>query len=890
MSVITEGQDFSSVEAINRMAFPACRVFIYGKDVSQDIMSVRVNQSGGSSERSPSTVTFTLSNFMSKYTYTRKDIMTISEIKGKISNTWENGKASDMFVSGLFSSTGPKLDSCLKFGGDAAPYPLGGNTPNMDSVTVQEMSYKLAQATDEEMVYIWRSFSGESSITLEDAKALTEKLNTMRKGMVEDVIRSATFSSYREEDLHYNIKQQVVHDKLSYTAPLTPSGRFNAKLNYPKGVLWDYPMQEGDCIFNLNDPVRIAFRDPFDPRVWFWVFTGFIDIWTEDSGVNGESELTITCTDVSKMVRYSIFQFKTGALDPATSSAFSYLKDSRWEMASDSGFMLQNEIYEGMTIQEILELTFFGAVSAKNVVSNVTDYRALAPILTENELKDLFLHTLQYSPEETDNAVKSFTGTRTEDGVLEFNTTDSKFQNSDPGRQLIKAIVGARKNKNAERFKSLDWKGICTARGVPFKRSSDKVGLRFVAFGETDKYDEQFDCISVGKNLYLWNEMIHHRVRSSDLVNMRQGEYAGTPPSNDTIENIIYKIGTDLKNYPVGHGYVYAFLPGKMETVFGDKAIDQGMGGVGSLHSVFKDRLSILYDFAETLDFRFYATPKGDVVFEVPFYDFEPFDFLPKDTKTKGVVTEGSQFNNLWNDLFKSAYAGKYSSDELVDLTSFSFVLETPGGLEDLSNLSAYMNSPKFDYGLHFSVDNHEQFGFSNTCNDRGLITAYRCLCNYIQSYSQGQNDEFRSYRSAVDYALMPTLGFRIEEGNMFNFISGSYAAELYSALQLNKINANARNVGLTTIPKFGLMVNRPLFWRTRTYYGCIISLSHSYTWNGDVFTSINLNQIKAWSGEIDKDTKRPIMKYLGNSDRPFNLYVFMQQALGKKTGKSGAE
>jgi hypothetical protein len=874
------------------MAFPACRVFIYGKDVSQDIMSVKINQAGGSSERSAGTVTFTLANFMDKYTYTRNDIITISEVKGKISNTWETGKAQDLFQNALL---GIGLEaSCLTVSSKDTPYPLGGDIPVMDSTTVQEMSRKLAQATDEEMRYIWRAFSKKSSITLEDAKALTEKLNRARKGMTDDLIRSATFSSYREEDLHFNIKQQVVHDKLSYTAPLTPSGRFSKKLNYHEGLLWDYPMQEGDCIFNLNDPVRIALRDPFDPRVWYWAFTGFIDIWTEDSGVNGESELTITCTDVSKMVRYSIFQFKTGGLDLATESAFSYVKDAKWELASNTSFQLQNELYEGMTLLEILELTFFGSGSASNVVKQVDiqDYKSLAPVLSEQELLDLFRNTLKLSPQQAQEAIAPFTSFKGEDGSVQFNTTDNKFLNNAKAQELCSTIAGNRKAKNAERFSSLDWSGISTARGVTFKRSSDNVGIRFIAFGETDSYDAKFMYAST-KSLFYWNEMMHHRVRSSDLATMRKGSETDSSSSSDTIENIIYKIGTDLTNYPVGHGYVYAFLPGSMEKVFGDKAVDQGLGGVGSLHSSFKDRLSILYDFAESLDFRFYASPKGDVIFEIPFYDFEPFEFVQDSTKTTGAASKTSEIPD-YEDLFTKAYTGKYSSEELADLTTLSmYVLETPGGLDNMSNLSDYMTHPKFDYGSHFSVDTHEQSGFSNTCNDRGLITAYRCLCNYIQSNSGYQNDEFRSYKSAVDYALMPSLGFRIEEGNMFNFINGSYAAELYSALQLNKINANARNVGLTTVPKFGLMVNRPLYWIPRTYYGNIVSVSHTYTWNGDVYTSINMNQIKAWSGEEDKTTKRPKMKHFGNSDRPFNLYSFLKASLANMEGrnkKGGAE
>ena len=78
----------TSMEQINRASFPKARVFIYGREVSDDLLSVRINQSSGSLERSPSTATFTISNYLQKYTLTNSDMIKIGTLKHKINGTY----------------------------------------------------------------------------------------------------------------------------------------------------------------------------------------------------------------------------------------------------------------------------------------------------------------------------------------------------------------------------------------------------------------------------------------------------------------------------------------------------------------------------------------------------------------------------------------------------------------------------------------------------------------------------------------------------------------------------------------------------------------------------------------------------------------------------------
>ena len=68
-------------DAVYKAGFPAYKVFIYGEEISADVMSVRINQSGGSLERSPSTVSISLANPMEKYTLTHNDMIYVGRAK-----------------------------------------------------------------------------------------------------------------------------------------------------------------------------------------------------------------------------------------------------------------------------------------------------------------------------------------------------------------------------------------------------------------------------------------------------------------------------------------------------------------------------------------------------------------------------------------------------------------------------------------------------------------------------------------------------------------------------------------------------------------------------------------------------------------------------------------
>jgi hypothetical protein len=652
----------------------------------------------------------------------------------------------------------------------------------------------------------------------------------------------------------------------------------------PRKLIWDYPMQEGDCIFHANDGVRIIWRDPFDPRIWYWGFAGFVDTWTDECDVNKASTITLTCTDVSKMARYAVVQLKAGLLDSSSSvteiieQALGANKGTK-STAANSEQTFSNEIFAGMSILEVLEIIFFGSKSALDLIKATAIYSVTEDLqdLYDEELRSFIISNLGISIEEAQklvppNSLNPDLSTDTQ-FYEEKRTSFGKIQNK---------LDNYLKKKYWSQITDLNWPGITTPGGVEFKRYGQYTGVAAYVLGTKDMADEAAGSVEI-KDLYSWNEEIHHRVKIDDLTLMHKTTYP-VVESHWTIDKVITQIGTNTKDYPVGCGRVFYFAPAGMASTLGDGVFDKALTSVGSLHSIFKDRLSYLYDLAEVVNFCFYATPRGDLVFEMPLYDYDPQDFWKsKDTATEGV---GQTYTGTeYEAVFSQAYSGNYSTADLPSLTEMSFAKNS----EDQA-LIDWTAKPVFDYSKHFTIESHEQMGYSNTSSDRGVVTAYRTLYNYFTNYGSQQNVELQGnvYKSIPE--LIPTLGFRIDEGSMWGYITGEEAAELYSALMLNKLNADARNMGVDILPRFGLMVNRPIFWKHRNYYATIASASHSLTWNSEVSTSVNLYHIRGWTGEFDAQRNKPKMKHYGDTDRPFNIVNFMAEAkeMESKSGKSG--
>jgi len=882
---------------INRVGFPKARVFIYGQEVSSDVISIRVNQASGSLERTPSTCSIILANYRDKYLLNHVDMLKIGALKHKINNTWS--KYSSAFSGRTVqSSLAVEIDGGeiiankdketqridISISSIDMSDPIGGKVP-VSSATIRELAQRFSEQTPEEIYYQLQALSLDWRkpivLTKEDAVSLSKEIIRERNRLDATELSPGLISGTWEDlDVPYGVKAEVVAMKMKNSLHCIPVTKgTNDALYYGDRLIYDYPLMEGDCIFHPNDPVRVAFRDPFDPSIWYWSFTGFIDSWTEDQGLNRDSTLTFSCTDVTKMARYATVAVNTGIIK-GEEIPIGGLVGSGAETGANAGLILTSNLFANLSVPDILETLFFGSASAIEMsIEAALNLDTLLAGLTNEEL-DLFF-TKRYNSTLEDlykNVPK---------GKDAFSTVNKESPSSwvygYPENKVADILV----HKTTSKLADMKFPAISSPRGVNFKRQSNVKGIHYYVLGSRDQSDFSYSAIEV-QDLHQWNEVVHHRVRVTDLNSMNKNVESAINTNSSSIDQVIYRIGTDMENYPVGGGYVYYFAPASLFSIIGTDAFDGSFSGVGSVHSSFKDRLSFLYDLAENIDWRFYATPKGDLVFEMPFYDYDPDDFWGTKDGFQSDAEQGQA----------NASRAYFSKDEVVssDIDSELFNYEYEVYKEffeskgKLDTISSDTRDKKFNYSREFTIGLWDQISFSNTHTDQGIITAYRSPYHLVSGYADTDNRDLQKYIAIYDTILMPTLGFRMMEGEAWGFIDNAHECEIFGALQMNKVNANAKNLSVDTVPKFGLLVNRPFYWMQRNYYGNIVSLSHTYTWKGDVTTTMNVNTIRAWSGEVQELANgkyRRVYRHFMDSDRPFNLNLLLQKSAesNKKAG-----
>lgn len=826
-------EDLVLGQGVYRAAFPAYRVFVFGYEVTEDVVEVRVNHSGGSAERSAGGCSFTLVNPFDKYILTHEDMRVIGRGRNAVKNEYGN-----------------KIKQYLD------------DSTNMFSCE-EEIYAALADDTKTMMETLMsQGYSEDDSI---------QALNKLYE--IADVTKGDLAVAWNDAYVPGWFKKEVLGKKMAFSQEVKPE-KNSGLVKYEPQTVFDYPMQEGDCIFHANDPVRIAFRDPYDPRVWYWMFSGFMDTFTENVGTNNESLVTITCTDVSKMARYALVNTNVGAFDQDVTDQLREISN-----VSTQNVSLYQEFFGNLTLFEILETIFFGADSLSGVVTETA--AAYVAAMSNEDLWVYLASEMKDGIGSFAEVVNSMKETEEADGQGMAGVVWSHFPSAEEYRAQVKAhYINREIEATSGRLQGRNLPAVSGPREVFFKRASKKVGLSAFFIGDLSVEDKV-----IGKemqDLGRWTSILNHRVCEADLQTMSVDgniHYTGVEPIS--VDNIISTIGSDLTNFPVGCGYVFYLGPAKLGSDLGRNVMDKGLTQSISLHSTFRDRLSMVYDLAERIEFRFYATPRGDLVFEMPLYDFGPEYFATGGFDARSFDTGGLDQTNKeylkYKEIFGKEYSGKYESDAYYLLTSMQILAETQG-----SNFIPvdYAKAPKFDYLKDFTIERYDQLNYSNTLTDEGVYTVFLTTQMTIASLATAGGADIHSTQPAYARGLIPTLGARVGSGDPWGFIDTAEGAEAFSALKLNQINAEARNLAINTVPKFGLMVNRPVFWRQRNYYANIVSLQHSIVWNGDCSTTVNLNQVRGWTGEIDA-SGLPVHAHFGGN-RPFNLAEFLQQYVKK--------
>jgi hypothetical protein len=806
-------EEFTSADGVYRSAFPAYRVFIFGNEVTQDVMDVRITHSGGSLERMPGSCAFTLVNPYDKYIITRDDMKVIGSSRASFKGQYDSSYSVPLYSDADIEQMG------IYISGEAS------------SDAAQEEAPSAASVTSE----------------LEEKGALGLEWS----------------SSYVPMD----VKLKVLSKKMTWSQDATEV-KDSEVIHYKKEVLFDYPVQEGDCIFHPNDPVRVAFRDPYDPRVWYWMFTGFMDSFTENKGTNKESTVLITCTDITKIARHAIVNVDTGILDVNVTEKLKTIANT-----SSTGLNLYQEYFAGMTVFEVLEVLFFGSDSLLGFVkqSKMDQIAQMSNDDIMNYISTQMVSSLTYKNAITEwtNGLGSSTIGSDQGDVVSWKS-DRNF--------LVEFMV----NREVEIVKGTltqgrDLGAIASPRGVRFKRNNGSVGVTAYYIGESMEGAPEIGTKLT--DLKQWNDLISHRITPKDLYTMHKDE---SPTSySENMKDIISIIGENIESYPVGGGRVYFLTQAQLAKGLGTNVIDKSLSTNSIVaRAVYLDRLTLLYELAACTDFyRFYATPKGDLVFELAFYDYDPDQFGPS-TDASGKYDPADSIYKYQED-FDTIYTGKYSDTDVQTLTNMQMGFqEMITGFQGLD----FSQIPKVNYVKEQTIEPYEQISFSNTATDDGIFTLYVSVKKAIAGLSGTVGNESIRPNYATARGLVPTLGARVKTTDPWGFIDTDEGSEIFANLMLRRQNAEMRNLSIGTTPKFGLMVNRPVYWKYRNYFATVVSLVHSIVWNSNCDTTININSVRGWGGKTDNKGNY-VHEYFGG-DYAFNPASFVKQAIFRGSDK----
>jgi D-alanyl-D-alanine carboxypeptidase len=240
-----------------RFLYPAYKVYIFGVDVTDDVLSVTTSDHDGAS---PGTCQISLNNEFDKYIATQEDIIVVNNL----------------------NATTP--------GGKFVP-----NLPWLQPLSTQP-------SWDRDYSTTWAALGASVPQSKDDLANSIEKniLNERKREiMIRKIRAEAEFSS--EEA-----------DETEGPGRIIGKQKYN---DYFGAAVKHYPFACGFPIFHQMDQIRVFMRDPQDPSRWFHMFAGFLSDTDDTRDANNQRILTIAGEDVTKLLRYTRISINPGYLD-----------------------------------------------------------------------------------------------------------------------------------------------------------------------------------------------------------------------------------------------------------------------------------------------------------------------------------------------------------------------------------------------------------------------------------------------------------------------------------------------------------------------------------------------------------------------------------------------
>lgn len=305
---------------------------------------------------------------------------------------------------------------------------------------------------------------------------------------------------------------------------------------------------------------------------------------------------------------------------------------------------------------------------------------------------------------------------------------------------------------------------------------------------------------------------------------------------------IMTEIGGNPADYPVDGGTLLMLLPEGLGKLGEDVVAKEFVSSISQV-SEFKDRRSQMYDLVSRLEFAFYADPKGNLVIEMPFFDFDPAHFNVTSTAGPKVA----------------------SPNEPINAARFTTVSAS--------------GSVTFDNERRFTIEDEALEDFTATDMDAPVKTVAYKVPEVSRAFAATLKTGARKPEVVKLDSLIPIYGWRSIQADAGIPVETERSALIACALELNKTNADAYSYKLPILPRFSAWLNRPMLWKHRNQIGTVTSIAHKIAWTGDIRTTLNFNYARGWTGDVSESSGRLIYETIGGrASRTINYAALFAQ------------
>jgi len=402
------------------------------------------------------------------------------------------------------------------------------------------------------------------------------------------------------------------------------------------------------------------------------------------------------------------------------------------------------------------------------------------------------------------------------------------------------------KNKSADGHENASQIRFGAAGHFNYARSA------VVEYGPPSAAPDSFDIgatpiVKVG-TLAEYQSIIDHELKELDLYDLLDENIHGREEIDNYLGNIPRRsdgsadpyslmdyLGMRTDLYPPDSGALIMLIPNTFHPESNRNFLMKELINSPAMETTFRSRMSMIYDTIERIEFVFYESPKGDLICEFPLYDFDPDDFGFDEVPQNRIVGDSD------------------SASRSVEPRSYQ-------------KCGPFANK--------YIVAKRDTYNFSKSVTDEKVKTQVTCMWNFIPGGQAGKSGGILKPATVTLRHLASLYGYRLEQADPKGHISSKEAAYAYAHITLNKLNADARSLGINAVPNLGMWLNRPIYFLPRNCIGTLTSVTHSIKWgmSGSMDTRLNINYIRGWDGLLNSKTNEPIFTSIGGiPSRPLN-------------------